>query len=916
MNEPLSHAGVRGDHHELPVHEVVLLLGTDLERGLDGHEASARLERFGPNVLPSPRRHGPLRRFISQFHNPLIYILLAAAATTALLGEAVDASVIFAVVAINAAIGFVQESRAEHALEALVAMVQTQATVVRGSDKRQISSALVVPGDLVLLETGDKIPADLRLITVRDLQVDESALTGESVPVAKVSLEVPAETILADRRNMGYSGTLVTYGRGSGIAVGTGPDTEIGHIHRLVGAAAGVATPLTRKIASFSRILTLAILALAVVTLVIGTVRGEPASEMLTAAVALAVGAIPEGLPAVVTITLAIGVARMAGRHAIVRKLPAVETLGSTTVICTDKTGTLTENQMTVQVVVAGREIFEVTGTGYGPDGEIRRGGESARGNEHPALVECLRAGVLCNDSRVVADGGRWDVIGDPTEAALLVAAAKAGLAQGGLRLAHPRVDALAFESERQYMATLHRHASGEVGTVYVKGAVERVVGLCSSRLGTDGLEQPIDVDEILAEVDALAGHSLRVLAFARAGVSPHSERLSDELVAAGGLTFLGLQAMHDPPRPEAVAAVQACYTAGIEVKMITGDHATTARAVANHLGLTGPSGDSPVVMTGGQLAACADDELPEAARRTTVFARVSPEQKLRLVEALQSRRHVVAMTGDGINDAPALKQADIGIAMGRAGTEVAKEAAAMVLTDDNFASIEAAVEEGRTVFDNLTKFIVWALPTSMGEGLVILAAIVAGTVLPILPVQVLWVNMTTAVALGLTLAFEPGEPDIMQRPPRDPHKPLLTAELVGRILLVSAIMVAGAFGMFRWEQARGVPIAEARTVAVNVFVLVELTYLFNCRSLERSGLQLGILRNRWMTTGVLAMICLQLLFTYTPVMNELFHSAPIDAPAWARIMGVAAAGYGLVGTEKWLRRRHKRPTRASRPSP
>ncbi|MGK2957290.1 MAG: HAD-IC family P-type ATPase [Acidimicrobiales bacterium] len=913
MNQPLSHTGVRWNHHELAVHEVVLLLETDSERGLDGHEASARLERFGLNVLPSARRHSPLRRFFGQFQNPLIYILLAAAATTALLGEVVDASVIFAVVVINAAIGFVQESRAEHALEALVAMVQTQATVVRGSEKRQIPSAQVVPGDLVLLEAGDKIPADLRLITVRDLQVDESALTGESVPVTKVSLEVPAESVLADRWNMGYSGSLVTYGRGSGIAVGTGPDTEIGHIHRLVGSAVGVATPLTRKIVSFSRVLTLAILVLAAVTFAIGTVRGEPASEMLTAAVALAVGAIPEGLPAVFTITLAIGVSRMARRQAIVRTLPAVETLGSTTVICTDKTGTLTENQMTVQVVMAGQEMFEVTGTGYGPKGEIRSASNPVRFDEHPALGECLLAGVLCNDSRVIADGERWAVIGDPTEAAMISVAAKAGLDHSGLQLAHPRVDALAFESERQYMASLHRDAPGESGTVYVKGAVERVVELCSSQLGTGGIEQPIDVDAVLSAAEALAGRSLRVLAFARSRVPPHAEMLSDEMVGAGGLIFLGLQAMHDPPRPEAIAAVRSCQTAGIEVKMITGDHAATARAIAIRIGLTGPSGGDPVAMTGIELAACAPGELSETVERTAVFARVSPEQKLRLVEALQSSGHVVAMTGDGVNDAPALKQADIGIAMGRAGTEVAKEAAAMVLADDNFASIEAAVEEGRCVLDNLTKFIVWALPTSMGEGLVILAAIVAGTVLPILPVQVLWVNMTTAVALGLTLAFEPGEPDIMQRPPRDPSKPLLTAELMGRILLVSIIMLAGAFGLFSWEQASGVPIAEARTVAVNVFVFVELTYLFNCRSLERSGLQLGILRNRWMITGILAMISLQVLFTYAPVMNELFHSAPIDGPAWTRIVGVAAAGYGIVGTEKWLRRR-KRSTGASQP--
>jgi magnesium-transporting ATPase (P-type) len=502
---------------------------------------------------------------------------------------------------------------------------------------------------------------------------------------------------------------------------------------------------------------------------------------------------------------------------------------------------------------------------------------------------------------------GRWEVVGDPTEGALVASAAKAGIDAEDAAVSHPRIDALPFESSRRYMATLHGGGSDTARVIYVKGAVERVLLLCTAMLDGDGVPRPArptEVAEVAETTERLAGTGLRILAFARGEAPQGTSTLTEEAVAGSGLVLLGLQAMHDPPRPEAITAVEACQEAGIEVKMITGDHAATARAIADRMGLIRPNRGEPQVMTGVELAACPTDELPGAAERTSVFARVSPEQKLRLVQALQSRGHVVAMTGDGVNDAAALKQADIGIAMGLSGTEVAKEASDMVLTDDNFASIEAAVEEGRGVFDNLTKFIVWSLPTSMGQGLVILAAIIAGITLPLLPVQVLWVNMITAVALGLALAFEPGEPGIMGRPPRDPAQPLLTRELVMRILLVSGIMLAGAFAMFGWEQARGVPLAEARTVAVNVVVVVQVTYLLNCRSLERSMLQIGIFANRFVWLGIATMLGLQMAFTYLPAMNELFHTAPIDAGAWARIAAIGLAGYAIVGVEKWVRRR------------
>jgi magnesium-transporting ATPase (P-type) len=892
----------------LEAHEAVLLLGTDRESGLNSEEAADRLERFGPNALPPARHHGPLRRFAEQFRHPLVVILIAAGAVTVALGEPVDASVIFGVVLVNAIIGFVQEARAARALEALMSMARTRATVVRDGRKVTVDSEHIAPGDLVLLESGDRVPADLRLTDVRELQTDESTLTGESLPVAKHDDTVPAETVMADRLNLAYAGTLVTAGRGRGIVINTGADTELGRIHRLVAQAAGIETPLTRRIAQFSKIITVVILVLAAVTFALGLARGETASDMFVAAVALAVGAIPEGLPAAVTITLAIGVARMAQRHAIVRKLPAVETLGSTTIICSDKTGTLTENQMTVQQVIAAGETFRFEGTGYTPQGAILKDGVVVTTCEEQALAECLRAGALCNDARLRERDGRIDVVGDPTEGALLVAAEKGGLIPSDLRDTSPRLDAVPFESEHQYMATLHDVDDGPVA--YVKGAAERVLARCDTALDAGGADGPIDRDTEMQRAGKLASQGLRVLAIARRHLPPGTRELTRR-DAEAGLTFLGLQAMLDPPRPEAITAVQRCRDAGIHVKMITGDHPETARAIAAEFGLGNGDGR---VLTGRDLAEIPDRDLPRHAEQTAVFARVSPEQKLRLVTALQAEREVVAMTGDGVNDAPALKQADIGVAMGLGGTEVAKETADIVLTDDNFASIEAAVEEGRRVFDNLTKFIVWTLPTNMGEGLLILAAIAAGTTLPILPVQILWINMTTAVALGLMLAFEPMEAGVMTRPPRDPRRPLLTGDLIGRILLVSALLLAGSYLLFHWEQDMGASVAEARTAAINVFVAGELFYLFNCRSLEHSMFHVGVFSNRWVIVGVTATIGLQALITYAPPMQRLFQTAALGIEAWIRIIAVGIVVYAGVGAEKWLRNRHRRnratPTR------
>jgi len=872
-------------HHDLPVHEVLLLLGTDTTAGLSTEEAARRMERFGRNELPSAAGAPWWLRLLRQMHNPLIYVLLAAALVTFLLGEYVDTSVILGVVVVNTVVGYIQESKAEAALDALRSMVHTEARVVRDGLHVQLHSELLVPGDLVLVEAGDKVPADLRLVAEWELEVDESALTGESVPVAKDEVLLPEATPVADRRNMVYSGTLATRGTGTGVVVATGGETELGEIHRLVGAATSLATPLTRKLAGFSRLLTVVIIGLAAVAFAVGVARGEPAAHMFTAAVALAVGAIPEGLPAAVTVTLAIGVSRMARRRAVIRRLPAVETLGGATVVCTDKTGTLTENRMTVEQVWTPSRLVRV-----GPTDPIDPDAVHADAALHWSLL----AGAACNDARAGEDG----LVGDPTETALLVVAERYGVDPHAL----PRTGTLPFSSERRFMATTHHDPDADV--LLAKGGAERVLGLCTDQLRPDGTTEPVDEARVHEAVHRMAAGGMRVLATAMAtGRRPED---LDDLEDDGDprLTLTGLLAMHDPPRSTAAASVQTCRDAGLAVKMITGDHAATARAIAGQVGLLpggdpAPGGRDALVLTGADLDALDDEQMPDAVERAVVFARVSPEQKLRLVEALQSRGHVVAMTGDGVNDAPALKQADIGIAMGLGGTEVAKEAGDMVLTDDDFATIEAAVEEGRGVFDNLIKFIVWTLPTNMGEAAVILVAILLGASLPILPTQILWINMTTAVLLGLTLAWEPKEPGIMQRPPRDPRQSLLTRELVVRTLLLSALLVAGSWWVFQEELALGSSAEVSRTAALNVFVAVETIYLFSCRSLTRSAWRLGFFSNRWLLVGVAVQWAAQMAITYLAVMNELFGTAPLDAESWGRILLVALAAAVVVAVDK-----------------
>jgi cation-transporting ATPase F len=883
--------------HALPEEDVArqivavdLPLAALLERGLSQAEVIQRQKQYGPNELKAKAATPAWVKFLQQFNQSLLYILMVAGAVKAFLGSWRNAIVIWAVVVINALIGYIQESKAEEAIAALAQSVVTEVTVIREGQKLRVPSRELVPGDVVLLSSGDKVPADLRLLSVRNLQVDESALTGESVPVEKRLGSLAEDTPLADRQNMAYAGSFVTFGQGAGVVVAIGNQTQTGRISELVEKGGSLQTPLTRKFEEFSLMLLRIILSLAGLTFLVGLVQGQGAASVFEAAVALAVSAIPEGLPTVVTVTLAIGVSRMAKRHAIIRKLPAVETLGSATVICSDKTGTLTENQMTVQAIYAGSQLYQVTGSGYSPQGQIlaQEGGDPVEVERLLALQACLLAGCLCNDTRLQPkDNGQWEVVGDPTEAALLVAAQKGGLDLEELQRRRPRLDSIPFESEFQYMATLHR-LGPEEHCLYVKGSVEALLSRCHSQMGSQGEIQSLEEERIRQQVEALARQGLRVLAFAQKTV-PSSQTRVDHPDLQEGLIFLGLQGMIDPPRPEAIAAVRSCQTAGMQVKMITGDHVLTAQAIAEQMGL---GGGKPVqAYSGRDLEQLSPEEFVEAANRGSVFARVVPEQKLRLVEALQARGQIVAMTGDGVNDAPALKQADVGIAMGRGGTEVAKAAADMILTDDNFASIEAAVEEGRTVYNNLLKAIAFILPVNGGESMTILLSVLLNRELPILAIQVLWLNMINSITMTVPLAFEPSTGREMTRPPRDPEANLLSPRLLQRILLVSVFNWILIFGVFEYiEQTTG-NLNLARTMAIQALVIGRIFYLLSLSQAIPTLLGRGrasqlerherLMDTAAIAIGIGAAILLQILFSQWSLFNIIFDTAPLSWEQW-----------------------------------
>jgi magnesium-transporting ATPase (P-type) len=876
-------------------------------QGLDAAEAARRLAEHGPNRLPEVAPPGVLQRLLRQFDNLLLYVLMAAALVTALMGHWVDTAVIAAVVVLNAVIGFVQEGKAEKALQAIRHLLSPHAVVLRDGRQHDIDAAELVPGDVVLLASGDSLPADVRLVQSRNLRVDESALTGESVPVDKQPAPVAADAALGDRRCMAYAGTLVTQGQARAVVVATGAATEIGRIGRMLESVEAGTTPLLRKMEGFGRTLTLVILGLAALLFAFGIlVRGMGASEVFMAAVGLAVAAIPEGLPAIMTIALAIGVQRMAARHAVIRRLPAVETLGSVTVICSDKTGTLTRNEMTVQQVVLADAVVDVEGAGYAPVGALRIDGRPLAPGEiaarWPALQGLVEVAALCNDAGLHEREGQWLLTGDPTEGALRSLAMKAGVDPTVLALERPRLEVIPFESEHRFMATLHpvRGDGGDATVALVKGAPERVLGMCTAQLTAAGREQPLDAGHWAAAIEAQARAGRRVLALARRALPPGQQALDHEHVA-DGLVLLGLVGIIDPPRDEAVQAVRQCTEAGIRVLMITGDHGVTASAIAGQLGM---AGDLSAV-TGPELEAMDDATMRAVVARKRVFARASPEHKLRLVQALKAGGEVVAMTGDGVNDAPALKQADVGVAMGRKGTEAAKQAGAIVLADDNFASIAHAVEEGRTVYDNLKKTVTFLLPINGGESLTLLVAVLLGTALPIAPVQILWVNMVSSVALALVLAFEPAEADVMKRPPRRPDEPLLSRFVLWRIGLVSTLFLAGIFGLHAWALQQGASEATARTVAVNALVCMEVFYLFSVRYLKAPSFTLqGVKGTPRVLAAVAAVVLLQAAFTYLPFMQRLFNTEALPPATGALIVATGAAVLVALELEKALLRR------------
>ena len=864
-------------------------------QGLSHLDARQRLDTHGPNRLAAAERPGALRRLAAQFHNLLIYTLLAAAVTTVALGDHLDAAVIFGVVLINAVIGFLQEGKAERALEAVHAMLASRATVLREGERHEIDAADLVPGDVVLVESGARVPADLRLLAARNLRIDEAALTGESVPVEKSGDAVEAAAPLADRRGMAYAGTGVVAGQGSGVVVATGGHTEIGRIGTLVAEVPTLATPLTRRLDQFARQITLFILVVSAATFLWGTrVGGLPPLDLFLAVVGLAVAAIPEGLPAIVTITLAIGTAAMARQRAIVRRLPAVETLGSVGVICTDKTGTLTKNEMTAVSLILADDTVTVSGAGYAPDGGFQVDGEAVDPAQHPGLGPLARCALLCNDAQLHHGPEGWVLAGDPTEGALLALALKAGLDPVEELARTPRHDSIPFESEHRFMATLHHDHRGRVFAL-LKGAPERVLDLCVRDAGG----QPIDLDDWRARMHAAAAEGQRVLALAECELPAGTHELVMDDIRPR-FTLLGLVGLMDPPRPEALAAVAECRRAGVRVVMITGDHAATAAAIGTGLGLR--AGEP---LNGAEIDALDDAALAQRLAGTDVVARASPEHKLRLVNALQRGGQLVAMTGDGVNDAPALKAADIGVAMGQRGTDAAREAADLVLTDDHFATIAGAVRQGRTVFDNIKKALLFILPTNGGEAGLILTAVFAGLALPVTAAQILWVNMVTSVTLDLALAFEPAEAGVMQRPPRPAHEPLITRLLLLRVVYVSLLMLGAAFWVFQWTLDRGQGLEVARTAVVNMLVISEVFYLFNVRHFTASALTVeGLIGNRMALWAAAVTVGLQLLITYAPPMQALFGTAPLDAATWALIVALAFGKYLIVEVEKAVLRR------------
>jgi len=885
--------------HALEAAAVLGAIGSDAQ-GLSDVEAASRLERDGPNRLPEAPRRNPVLRFLSHFNNVLVYVLLGAATITATLGHFIDTGAILAVVIVNAIIGYIQEGRAEQAMDAIRQMLAPRCAVLRGGERRGAAGDALVVGDIVLLEAGDRVPADLRLIEAAGLRIEEAILTGESVPVEKTTRPVATDAPIAERDCMAFSGTLVAAGAGRGVVIATAGATEIGRISGMLARVETLTTPLVRQMDGFARWLTILILLIAGLLLLYGYfVSHLPFAELFMAVVGLSVAAVPAGLPAVLTITLAVGVQVMARRNAIVRRLPAIETLGSVAVICSDKTGTLTRNEMMAATLASARHVFAVGGNGYAPEGGIHLDEAEVDPREHALLVELARASALCNDAALLRHEAGWAVEGDPMEGALKALAGKimrhASDPFGDWR----RTDTIPFDAAHRYMAVLHHDHEGH-GLIHVKGAPERIVAMCSAQRRPDGGTEPLDADYWHARIEEIANQGQRVLALAARAVEPEHTVLNTSDLD-GHLILIGLVGLIDPPRPEAIEAVAECRAAGIRVKMITGDHAGTAAAIARQIGLEQPGR----VLTGMQIEQRGDAELAALVADTDVFARTSPEHKLRLVSALQANGFTTAMTGDGVNDAPALKRADAGIAMGRKGSEAAKEAADLVLADDNFASIVAAVREGRTVYDNIKKVVSWTLPTNAGEAMTIIVALFLGMALPITAVQLLWVNLITAITLGLALAFEPTEANTMRRPPRPREEPLLSGALVWHIVFVSGLFVAAVFGVYAYATDKGHAPELARTMALNTLVVLEIFHLFFIRNMHGTSLTWEAARGtKVIWACVITVTLAQFAITYAPPMQGVFDTRAVPFLDGVLIVAIGVVFFLVIECEKQIRLR------------
>ena len=874
--------------------EIFHHLGTS-ESGLPDEEARVRLGQHGPNKLAEAENISKLAILVHQFTSPLIYILLIAGVVTVFLREFIDAGVIFAVVILNAVIGFFQEYKAEESVRALKKMVVPKAKVLREGREKEIQSEDLVPGDIVLLSSGVRVPADLRLFKTIELRVEESMLTGESLPAEKGTFSLKEANLTpGDQKNMVFMGTIVLSGRAKGVVVETGQKTVLGQIATEVREATVIQTPLQDKLMRFAKVIGSLVIAFSALVFGAGILLGEKASEMFMIAVATAVSAIPEGLPVAVTITMAIGVARMARRNAVIRKLPAVETLGSTTVIGSDKTGTLTKNEMTVKVAYDGEKAYRISGIGYEPEGEILHELQAVNMKASANLLMVFRIGMLCNESNIYEEEGEFKVEGDPTEGALIVSAMKAGLNRTEESNHYPQTAIIPFESEHGYMATLHKQGGEKI--IFVKGAPEKILDMCTEC----AVEDKKGMREILDTAHLFAKEGMRVLAMGYKKAPRDIDEITHQDVA-GNLIFAGLQGMIDPPRPDVMDAVKGCKKAGIKVAMITGDHAATALAIAKMIGITG---DETGVMTGKEIEAMTDNELFKTVEDISVFARVSPQHKLRVVEQLIRHGEVVAVTGDGVNDAPALKAAHIGIAMGKSGTDVAKEASDMVLADDNFASIFAAVEEGRVVYDNIKKVTIFLISCGFGELIAIVGTIVMGYPIPYIPAQILWLNLVTNGLQDVALAFEPSEKGVLNRPPRNPKEGILSSLMVQRTLLMGLTLSAGTLLLFITNINAGVPLERARTIALTTMVFFQFYQALNCRSETQSIFRMNPLSNQLLFISMIAAFLAQLSVIYVPAFQWVFRTVPITISEWMDIILVSTTIILVVEADKWLRRR------------